>query len=355
MNYLYFKKHSKQSGSFLLELMIGLLVSIVTVLSIMTIYTKFEAQKRTTSQMSQAVANGALALFPVVHYGKMAGYGINNSTIYNCNVNAWKNGTTFNFSLAPVKIRTSGNNNTSDTIEFTIGNSDNFFSPVKLTQNMPNSSAVFKVDSRFGLKEGDLVIVGDGAQDCTLAQVSELPSSNGANSNVIHSSGNYTDPKTGGQVPTQYNKPSGLGINYNTGASLFNLGSNPQHLVYSVLDNQLVQVNDFGTTNERTIIGDNIVMMKAIYGIDTGKNGDIDEWTSIAPTDLSTIHAIRVAIISRSSLKEKADNGVCNITTNADFVWANGTMNISNLPDWGCYRYRMYQTTVPLLNMMWGN
>lgn len=351
--------HKKQRGSFLIELMIGLFMSLLSVLGVMTIYAQFEGQKRTTTQMSQTVSMGALAMFPIQHFGKMAGFGINDSTLLGCKILAYNDttGTSYDFTMSPVLITSSGSNSVADKIDFLIGDSDSFFAPVRITQQMPNPSAVFKVDSRFGFREGDLVIAAEPGKDCTLAQVSNLPRNAGQTDNVIHNSGNYTDPITGTPKPTTYNKPGGLGVSYGTNGKLFNLGAKPQKLSYTIENNQLVQNNNFDNVNNKTIIGDNIVLLKAVYGLDNDNDGDVDTWTATTPTaaNLKNIIAIRVGMIARSPLREKSSAGVCNITNTATFNWFGGTMDISALPDWKCYRYRLLQTTIPLRNMIWKN
>jgi type IV pilus assembly protein PilW len=34
-------------------------------------------------------------------------------------------------------------------------------------------------------------------------------------------------------------------------------------------------------------------------------------------------------------------------------AWSGGTFLISTDPNWMCYRYRVFETTVPLRNMIW--
>ena len=52
--------------------------------------------------------------------------------------------------------------------------------PAKLLQTMPSPSAVYKVDNRFGFREGDLVVAAEDGRDCTLAQVSGVPGTPGS-------------------------------------------------------------------------------------------------------------------------------------------------------------------------------
>lgn len=355
------KNSQNQKGSFLVELIIGLFISVVSILGVMTIYANFEGQKRTTTQANEAISNAALALFPLQHYGKMAGYGINNAALLGCNVRAFNstkpaNEQVFTFSLVPILINAGASNAESDSIRFFFGDSDSFIAPLTITQSMPSPAAVFKVDTRFGLREGDLLIAAEPGKDCSLSQISNLPSQKNQSDNVIRNPGNFTDPATEQQTPTTHNRPGGLGVSYSQGAKIFNLGRNPQALEFYVENNQMIQENQLANFDQRRVIGDNILMLKAVYGIDSNDDGAVDTWTNVTPTnnaDLARIIGVRVALLARSNLRERTNDGQCNITVNSNINWMNGTFDISNFDDWQCYRYRVLQTTIPMKNMIW--
>jgi len=75
-----------------------------------------------------------------------------------------------------------------------------------------------------------------------------------------------------------------------------------------------------------------------------------------APTaaDWSRVLAVRVALLARGKIKEKRDpaTNTCTTTTAAP-TWGGGTAFIINTPDWGCYHYRVFETTIPLRNVIW--
>ncbi|NCQ51465.1 hypothetical protein GW796_06140 [archaeon] len=350
--------HNIENGSFLVELMIGLLMSSITILGVLTIYAEFEGQKRTTVQMGQTMSNVAIAMFPIEQNAKKAGFGINHLELIGCNVLGYNENRTvkdFNFSLVPVLITPGADNTVSDEITFMSGSSDRSLYPVKLTSSMPNSAAVYKVDTRYGMQEGDLLIAVQSGKDCTLSQISNLPTSSGTSDNVIHNSGNYTNPVTGLQVATTYNKAGGLGISYLKNAKLINIGSEPDITEYKITDNQLAEYNAFNLKS--SITSDNIVLMKALYGLDTDNNDTIDNWTNNigVATNYQYLKAIKIAILARSPLKEKAIGGVCSTTTVSTFSSGGITLDASALPDWNCYRYRLIQSTIPIRNLMWAS
>jgi type IV pilus assembly protein PilW len=68
------------------------------------------------------------------------------------------------------------------------------------------------------------------------------------------------------------------------------------------------------------------------------------------------IIGIRFAIVSRSMTPERPDpvTGNCTATT-ADPQWlATGRpLDVKADPLWQCYRYRVFEITVPARNLMW--
>jgi type IV pilus assembly protein PilW len=107
--------------------------------------------------------------------------------------------------------------------------------------------------------------------------------------------------------------------------------------------------------------------MKAQYGMDDGisngslshasytaNDGVVDRYVNSLPASWTQVLSIRLGIVARSALMEKADpaTGICNITTVAP-TWAGGTLDVSADPNWMCYRYKVFETTVPLRNMLW--
>ena len=92
------------------------------------------------------------------------------------------------------------------------------------------------------------------------------------------------------------------------------------------------------------------------------------DWLNPAPKvlgatgRLQNIKAIRVAVLARSSQYEKPDSAnKCQATTTAMIAkwpsWNGSTIfNTANYPvGWDCYRYKVFETLVPLRNVLWGN
>jgi type IV pilus assembly protein PilW len=113
------------------------------------------------------------------------------------------------------------------------------------------------------------------------------------------------------------------------------------------------------TDSAATGIIDGIVQIQAQYGRDTNADGTVDTWTSTMPgvptaTDWANNLAIRVAVVARSALPEKPNptTQLCD-TTAASPTWLGGTIDLTADANWQCYRYRVFQTIIPLRNLLW--
>jgi type IV pilus assembly protein PilW len=175
---------------------------------------------------------------------------------------------------------------------------------------------------------------------------------------------------------------------YPVGSTLHNLGANPTLTRTTFAVNALGQFTKQINNAPAEAVAENIVSMQAQYGISTpgaavnpqaitcwvnptaaGTNlanavtcpaGDNADWTLAGlqanTANIKRIKAIRVAIVARNNLREKATGGVCTTTTTAPISWLNGpVVDLLADPEWQCYRYKVYQTIIPLNNVILGN
>lgn len=371
-------KWNSDKGFSLVEIMVGMIIGMLGILVIYQVFAVFEGQKRTTTSGSDAQQNGAIGLYAIERDVRMAGYGINDPAILGCTIQAYNvNSTapgTFTLTLVPVNI-TKNPANTPDLITVFYSNASTLMSPARLQQTMPTPAADFKVDNRFGYNPGDLVIAAcpgcNPSLDCTLFEITGLPTTIGQTDILNHNTGSYINAQ-GANVNATYNKAGGLSISYpmydystKTGGKLFNIGSGPINNTYSVQNSQLmVQSSATGSAGVPTPITDGIVQLKAYYGKDTTGDGEIDDYDDIAPTNAAgwaQVMSVRMAIVARSGQREKpnATTGLCETTT-AFPSWSGKTLvpgsealDLSSDPDWKCYRYKTFETSVPLRNMIW--
>jgi type IV pilus assembly protein PilW len=132
-------------------------------------------------------------------------------------------------------------------------------------------------------------------------------------------------------------------------------------------NNQLVMSNLLGAANQ--VLVDGVVGLQAQYGIGTDTDGDglADQLTAwqvtvpagppVNPNPLGLIIAVRFAVLTQSGQLEKPDptTGLCNATTLAspELTWAGGQFDVTNIPNWQCYRYKKFEAVVPLRNVLW--
>ncbi len=127
---------------------------------------------------------------------------------------------------------------------------------------------------------------------------------------------------------------------------------------------ETVSVNNSAqlVSNLNGVISEGIVLMKAEYGNDINGNGIVDagEWSQAAPANARGVLAVRLAVVARSVQPEKPSvaGGACDTTTVFP-TWIDSAavpldlsakLALAVADDWKCYRYKTFETTVPLRN-----
>jgi type IV pilus assembly protein PilW len=160
----------------------------------------------------------------------------------------------------------------------------------------------------------------------------------------------------------------GAGVAGMSGGIIYNLGQAPKVLVYAVQNNNLTvcdyTLNDcssagnVGNTAVWVPIASNIVSMRAEYGRDTtapSMDGTVDVFDQSTPTTAcqwARVSAVRLVLVARSSQYDKNDKRPA---TAAAPQWASSSaaIDLSGYSDWQHYRYKTFQTVVPIRNVAW--
>lgn len=355
----------RNAGFSMVEIMVGMVIGLIATIIVMQVFATFEGQKRTTSSGSDAQTNGGVTLYTIERDLRSGGYGFSNPGVLGCPIKRSFDGVTLaSMTLAPVTI-TNGAGGLPDTIQVVASNKDSFSIPARITTDHPATATNFFINTTLGMSEGDLLVAFEAGKDCTMLQITGIPS---GNIQIHH------------QNTSPWNPPGGLNIfppgGYSAGASLFNLGSLMDHS-YSLDASSNLVLTDYSsatnTTSSLRLVSD-IVNLQAQYGFDTraGTQTDaqVDTWsdtmidaggngTTGDAEDIARIYAVRFAVVARSNLLEKPQpDGTCNTTVTAP-SWAGGTISVSSNPDgtpnanWRCYRYKTFETVVPLRNLVW--
>lgn len=366
-------------GFSLVEIMVAALIGLIGSVVIFQVFAVSEGQKRTTTGGADAAQGGLLALYSIERDARMAGFGINFPPLLGCNVLAYDAGPPVRdpipaFRLAAVEI-TDGAGGAPDSLRFVYGDSSLMVQPVRLNSASNAGSTVHKVNVRFGFTVGDLILVGNTAApgaSCTLQQITRLPDPPEPTENIEHTETVRYNKST---IAGQPNYPA-WSNSTNAGGVLYNLGPAPSVITYDTASGQLRQLNLLASATP-VVIMDGIVQLQAEYGKDTtvSPDGIVDVYNTTLPAnavDWSRVLALRVALLSRSTEFDKAH---CNANprwirgdgTAADFLMANadgtadtgaacvpGTVPAAPDPNnWRHYRYRVFETTIPLRNQIW--
>lgn len=359
-------------GFTILEIMVGMIMGLLTMLAIYQLFTVSEGRRRTVASVSQAQSAGALALFAIERDIRSAGLGFASldPSYLGCSVRAYKSGrnpSAFTFPFLPVEI-VGGNE-----LRVLTGSSGNMFAGARYNAS---ASRVFKMErSNAGFQPGDVMVgtADANTSDCLLMEVTAgagstvtLPDgvTSEAEPNVRHLNTSYTNYYTG--VTSNATRNGGSFSNLLDGGAsslgegwLFSLGPTPSRNVWSISNNQLMRYNflDEDASNGVAVAQD-VLEMAAEYGFDKDGDGTINsgnEWTAtdtaLTPPNWGKVLAIRVAILVRSSHFERDE------VTPDEPRWANGSKTFamsSAGSDWKHYRYRVYESVIPLRNTIWG-
>jgi type IV pilus assembly protein PilW len=367
-------RRSRSRGLSLVEILVASAIGIIASLAIFQVFAVFEGQKRTTTSGGEAQTSGTLALFTIEREVRQAGFGMNSVDFLGCAVQGWDQvaaAAITPWAFTPLAV-TQGAGGTlgvpggaktiagaPDTLAIAYGTGETLPAPVQISVGtLATSDDFVKVIDTYGFRPGERVVIAETGKPCTMAQVSAVPPDplvGGDNQKINLQAAAYIDPVTGSLLPTRYNNPAGLGTLYTTSGKVYNLGATTSIKVYSIQNAQLLVQ---ATGAAETPIYDNIVQLQVEYAKDTDGNGIIDLFEEAPPLNAAqwaTVLAVRIALVSRSSLyeKEEVSPATIELWKNSDDDPKTAGMEWQLTADERHYRYKVFQTVVPLRNMIW--
>lgn len=374
-----------QGGFSLIDILVGMVIGLIGMVVVFQSFQAFEGQKRTTTVTNDAQESGLMALTTIEREMRLAGYGL----FYNGNsiclgyrqwaANAVATATNF----LPAAI-TDGASNAPDSITLAYSTSGVAATPSQVQVNFNGTVPEVVVDnalSNTAYRVGDYILVGRASQPCTRLQVSSIRT-DPQNPRVLGlkvESGSVA-PANPPLASLASLLPTGGYKNERTTypAVVANMGQMRRVIYEIALDTNhkgQLQSRDLTAGTSAVVLSDGIVNMQAQYGVSTtSATQDISSWvnatgawTTPSATDQWRVKALRVAVVARSQLREKnAVTGAGVTCTNVSGTNGNGpcawrdstanpapTIDLSGNPDWQYYRYRVYETIVPLRNVMW--
>ncbi|WP_432378399.1 prepilin-type N-terminal cleavage/methylation domain-containing protein [Duganella sp. P38] len=389
-------------GFSLVELMISVVIGLLALLFATRLVISGETNKDAAVGGGDAMQNGMLAMFQLSGDAAMAGWGLNDPTVAGCAANfsdqrgyqlltAQRDGVTIT-PLASVVIQSNGAD--PDLISFNSGSSNAAVASTMMKANYTGESYVVAAESApYGYAAGHVLVVAPQAPDrpCSVMQIAGFNPATGRGAEMLLQGGSQYRYNAAASMPQHYN----MNVTF-----MYNLGAPDQlHFhTWSVSNGVLLlRATDLaGAEAAGVSVADNIVSIKAQYGFDTRvlagydpnppNNGKqllptasggmrIGAWSGAMMDadgdgvngglgDYQRIAAVRIAVVARSKTVERPRPGVqCSASAALPTVFAGSVpagvaaapvqVNVAVAGDpvsWKCYRYRVFETIVPIIN-----
>ena len=360
---------SRQRGMGIVETMIGILIGMLVVLAIYNVFAVAESYKRTAVGAADAQTTGLYAQFVLSREIANAGNGIMSGMkdLLIC--------ADVNLKPIPVLITDGGSANVSDSMIVTYSAASRVVWPVDFIggnapyPRMVGLSDPFFVQSPNGFKQFDRVIAMDADAtnkkcEMTIVTNAPVPDANGIISISHAATANLYLP----DLPAQ----------------LINMGpsigpSTATRTLFDIVGGQLRTTDLYAAGAVANPIAQNVVLLKAQYGVDCNNNGVI-LWTTATATNLCgdgvnytpadlqayvlaqlvRIRAIRVGIVVRSDepdLKATSLTGQTAVLFDCSThnALCQGRISLTNAVLTDGYRFRTYEIVVPMRNAIWNN
>ncbi len=334
-----------QTGFTLVEIMVGLVIGMLVSIVIVQVLSTFEAQKNTTTGTADAQTNGSIALFSVGREIQQAGYTllpVTDSPL-ECTTITF-GGPSTNTSITSISPITIVNGvaaagvSASDSITIRYGTSPGGGIPAQITASPVGNDVT--IQTNFGCAPQDISLIITGST-CAISRVSAL---------------------TGTTTVTLEDTTAAI-----SGANLACLGA--WNTVTYAINNGNLERN-----GQASMSG--IVNLQAQYGMSAAGLPSTDphfnqvaQWVDAGAVlnniDRNRIKAIRIAVVARSpKMESTAVTAVCGSLTAAApaglCAWEGSVASpaplidlSANDPNWLRYRYRVFNTIIPLRNVIW--
>jgi type IV pilus assembly protein PilW len=324
----------RQRGFNLIELLIGLTISLMGLAAVSSMMMTFSKKRGVITQTMATQDNGVMALYRLERDVSQAGYGL--APLQGCTTVI--DGAN-SFVPYPVII-TDGGAGVSDTILVQGTNPLSGIPGTELAVNGVNTmtGAAYNVASALGFSVNDRVVATNFLPNCTLTSVTAI------NTGVTPNTLSYTPALATSSVAGYlvYFGAAGefFSRRYAVGATAMTVGDYPAFTAANLVDD--------------------IVFLKAQYGMaDTVASTTVTRWvsgaTALTSANVGRVVAIRVGVVARSSAREnetiEQPNPLPVFQELADSSATTDAVSFA-IPDTRS-RYRAYTTIIPLKNVLW--
>ncbi len=365
----------KESGFSLVELLIGLIISLIATLAISNVFSQFESGKRKISAGADAQTNGTLALYSIQRDVQNAGYGLpvfrNTPSPFNCqDVNSTQGAVAQ--ILSPLLITDGGAGNDSISVQYGVGAAWTGYYDVAGTFSSP----VLQKPNVFAVNDVALL---QNDNECYLARVNNFIGTTTnlrINSAASISGFNIANLGIWHQVRFSINAQNELN---RTDVSLTNPAQNAPDASISN-DNTSNTSLSFPAANAEQSLAmvNEIVSLQAQYGVSDPdlidpalQSNRVTDWLdataangfgpNMTLANRNRIKAVRITVVARDGAIQKTNvSQTCNGTVAKlakICIWNSDanrqTVDLSAIPNWQRYRYKVYETAIPLRNVLW--
>ena len=362
---------STQQGFSLIEMMVGLVIGLIVVLVMTQTLTTFEGQKRSTSGTADAQIGGSVATYSIQRQLQMAGYGLPIFSVSSSPMKCVNATTSFDhdgdggvanpttaaetaktppINLRPVVI-TDGGVGGNDSIS--IGRALGDFAGLPVKVDGVATLPTLEVTNNMGCKANDVAVIvteSGGGLKCALRKVQTIPAGN--TKAITLTSSDASDIQIGSMISCP-------------GAWM--------SVTYAIVNGVLMETTGSSATGttQRAIMS-NIVSFQAQYGLAPAVDDNyVGQWVNatgdfsaaaLTAQNSSRIRAVRFVIVARNDLLERNAVSSPGCTAAGLCAWAgsspaaagtNATINLAGDANWNRYRYRIFETSIPMRNIGW--
>jgi len=339
---------SRTRGFTLVEILVAMVIGMIGMIIMLQVFATAEGQKRATTGTGDAQTSGAMAIYDLQRDIRQSGYGFNSLSLLNCTLNLGYPTPLPAFAPAFINPRKADGS-------------------LLLPAGDANTDSLLVISGDAGgSPEGDAITLVAGAQ---VALQNRANYADNLNHWAIAGPATATAgcalalgrASAAGLPNPRVNLTAG---GASVGGLLFDLGLNPSFRAYAIRGGNLTAcdylVNDCsiaGNAGNAAIwvpIAENVVSLRLQYGRDTSvpMNG-VDTWDRTTPTtpcDWVRVSALRLAVVARNGQPDRDPLTLVAPTWEGS---ANAPIDLGARANWQNYRYRVFETVVPIRNLPW--
>jgi type IV pilus assembly protein PilW len=366
-----------QKGFSLVELMVAVLIGMVLIAAVSTIMVRQDSLRRSvTGTNDVALATGYVS-YMLDREMRSAGSGFAQTRLetFGCSLHVARNGAQIlprtaawptplenlplDMPLAPVIVHAGAGKGGSDILVVMAGASGTGEIASTIRTNSVTTNSLRLINT-LGLKESDLVLVGQAGMPCMVQQVSKGFA--GGAQQTLDFGQEYAASTIAGQALTDYSK-SGAGRLAVLGDTV---GARPRFQAFGRHDNDQLVVLDLlriDGNDVPQVLSDGILDLRVIYGVDTNDDGVVNDWvaptgafsaaslmagTAAAREAMSNILAVRIGLIVRGDLIEREAVSAASVTLFSSTPALQIKRDLTS--DEQRLRVRGYEFSIPLRN-----